>query len=72
MPTPSAFMPTLLSQALTAPLTPWTPHASQQSHEPTGRLTDPLRPSQTPCRAFRALRVHAASLIGHLEPLTSS
>ena len=41
MPTPSAFMPTLLSQALTAPLTPWTPHASQQSHEPTGRLTDP-------------------------------
>jgi hypothetical protein len=32
--------PSLL-QALTASLTPWTPHASQQSHEPTGRLTDP-------------------------------
>lgn len=41
MPTPGPFTPTLPSQALTASLTPWAPHTSQQSHEPTGRLTEP-------------------------------
>jgi len=58
MPTPGPFTPTLLSQALTASLTPWTPHASQQSHEPTGRLTrpsaaltDPLPSLPSPTRA---------------------
>ena len=58
MPTPGALTPTLLSQALTASLTPWAPHTSQQSHEPTGRLTgpsaaltDPLPSLPSPTRA---------------------